>query len=251
MTPGPGWRPYLLGYGLAVVFLVAALLVERGTGFPSGFFSRDPALVLDAHPLIGLQSHIGVLIWFATGAVCLFSAALLWTAGADRSRSRFLMWAGIFSIVLALDDLILLHDVLIYRIGDRLEPILGVDDPPGFSELGLYTLYFVGFAAFAWIYRRTLVTRHRGWLVLALVLFAASVAIDLVQHRLGAGRLFFEDGFKLLGIVGWAVYWQLWSFASVRRLLGGDPGDPGPGARPGSVAAGHGVGTQAGAERLE
>ena len=53
-------------FGPAVLLFASTALVTLRTGIDPSFFVRDPSSTLGGHPLTGMQSHLGVLAWWAT-----------------------------------------------------------------------------------------------------------------------------------------------------------------------------------------
>ncbi len=61
-------------------------------------------------------------------------------------------------------------------------------------------------------------------LIFALSFLGISISIDAIQYRLELiisedWRIFLEDGFKLLGIVGWSGYFLRASFVEIRKNI--------------------------------
>lgn len=215
MKPAPSrsrlaWRAVALVYGPAVAILLltsaGVFLLNR---YPS-FFVRDPAATLGAHPLIGAQSHLGILVWAAGAGICLSAWTVLRRSGgtrADREPAAFFLYFGVLTTVLLLDDLFLVHEELLGRIG--------------IGELSVLMAYTVAIGAGA-IRFRSILFRSADPSVLfaaAFVFFGLSVGVDLVQDLgieealnpeagmlVGEVRLFVEDGLKLLGITSWTAY---------------------------------------------
>jgi hypothetical protein len=182
-------------YGPALVVLGFTILVSASADVPVAVFLRDPADTLHAHPLTGLLSHVGVLVWWAAASVCLFCGAVLWRARADQRLRSFLAWSGVITAVLATDDLFLVHDAL--------APLyLGLDDKAFLFAYG---------AAVAWYlvrFRTIILDSEYTLLLLALLFFGSSILVDMVLQDRWASpwRIAVEDGLKLLGIVGWSGY---------------------------------------------
>ncbi len=63
-------------------------------------------------------------------------------------------------------------------------------------------------------------------LLIALGFFGLSLFIDVFQHRIqsiiGNSRILFEDGFKLLGIVGWFGYFLRCCLLQLENKTGAD-----------------------------
>lgn len=182
-----------IAFGAAVVLLAITIGLSARSGLALGALSRDVASTAGLDPLTGLQSHLGVLAWWAAAAVALFA----WHALRGRSDQRrsLLGGLGLLTALLAADDLLLLHEALLPRylgIGEKLV-LLG---------------YAVAAAAILGRHARVILG-SRGALVFvaALGFLALSVLIDLLQQRWASEwRVFAEDGCKLLGIAGWSAF---------------------------------------------
>jgi hypothetical protein len=188
---------WVRGCYVAVAVLLAAV---AGSAWSSGtapsLFTRDPAVLLNAHPLVGLVSNVGVMLWSATAAIALFTGLVLRARQYDRACWLFLLGAGLLTGWLLLDDLFLFHDWLFPEV-------LGVRSRFLFAAYILVTggLFF----------RFRAVVRRTGYLVLAaaVVFFAVSIALDMVSdawYRRWDNLYLAEDGAKLFGITSWFAY---------------------------------------------
>ncbi|MFM7264879.1 MAG: oxidoreductase, partial [Cyanobium sp.] len=129
-------------------------------------------------------------LWMATAAICLFTACSEVSRPQGRGR-ELLLAGGLFSLLLCLDDMFLLHDRYI-------------------SANVLYLLYIV-FAALILVHYRDLVLRLGGPVFVgAVVLLGTSLLFDKFLQVLpiayGPGQLF-EEGVKFLGIASWLFFW--------------------------------------------
>lgn len=173
---------------LALLFLVAI----AGT-FPNislSSLTRDMAAIAHVHPLIGVVSNVGVLLWCATAVICLFSFSLLRQQGLH-AEARFLLWAGLMTIVLLVDDLFMIHEYIA---------------PVHFhvNEKVILVGHACGAAAYLLSHRRLILAANYQLLAAAMVLFTASMLVDIAN---GAGWWnLAEDGFKVLGIASWLGY---------------------------------------------
>ena len=146
----------------------------------------------------GALSNIGILLWWTSTSVCAFAAFLFRFKKPGWSSGRvFLVYMTVFTGLLALDDLFMLHEeVLPVRLG--------------VSELALYAVYGVlaaGFIGFIQILLET------DFLLLGLAFgfFAFSVLTDqgmlgFLFNIRGGAELVAEDLSKMLGIVCWVVF---------------------------------------------
>ncbi len=198
--------PLLILVGVTMAVIVADLNV--------GDVTRDPVTILDGHPLVGALSAFGVILWWFTVSVCLFTFALARSLGMSRSVRLFLLTSGLFTLLLAIDDQFLIHDDLASRY-------------LGMREREVMAIYLVIAALYVVVNRA--VIRRSEWIILAaaLTFFASSIAFDyLVQltmtssESLGMGLdwgMLIEDGLKLMGIAGWSAYLLRYSYFAVTR----------------------------------
>jgi hypothetical protein len=203
-------KPLIALYLPAVLFLVGMVILCTQMEIPISFFTCDPASTVEIDPLTGMVSNIGILMWTAAAAVCLFCWALLRKVPDKARFSKFVLFSGIMTLILVLDDLFLLHE-------DIFPCHLGI--PQKFVLLGYMGLILVGIVVFG----RTILGTDYLLLLIALVFFGLSVFVDVFDHEIdaliGGWRYLFEDGFKFLGIVGWLGYYWRTCFTGIRDLL--------------------------------
>lgn len=173
---------------LALLFLVTVAAFSSHISLSS--LTRDMAAIAHVHPLIGVVSNVGVLLWCATAVICLFSWSLLRQQGLH-AEARFLLWAGLMTVVLLVDDLFMIHEYI--------APIhLHV------SEKVVLAIYACAAGAYLLSHRRLILAANYQLLAAAMVLFTASMLVDIANGRGWWGLA--EDGFKVLGIASWLGY---------------------------------------------
>ncbi len=153
----------------------------------------------------GLVSNLGVILWMACAAICIFSGGLL---AADRQfvagYGKFLLAAGLFSGFLGFDDLFLVHENVL--------PAFGIPQPITYGAYGLLALAYI---AASW----QLILENRFWMLIgAIALLGSSVTIDWIFHSDSAWRIIVEDGAKFSGICLWTMFHATaaWSALSMR-----------------------------------
>ncbi|MCP3952590.1 MAG: hypothetical protein GY697_10305, partial [Desulfobacterales bacterium] len=143
--------------------------------------------------------------------ICLYSWSILRYSPGAKENAAFLLYSGLVTTILLLDDFFLLHEELFPLYLGMSEKIFYV----GYAGLILY-----GMVKFK---RCTLKTEY-VLLLIALLFFGLSVVTDSFQHHLevfaGDWRILFEDGFKLLGIVSWLGYFFRFSSLAIRESNG-------------------------------
>lgn len=180
------------------IFILAAIAVVSvlfQVSMPA--MTQDVTAVAKIHPLSGILSNLGILLWCAAASTCFFAAMTLRNAK-PRDTYRFLLSSALLSSYLLLDDFFQFHEDLASRY-------LGLDEKIVYAALGVaVSAYFIAF-------RRVILRTHFGVLALALGFLGTSVVIDSILSpwlwRLGHWEYFFEDGTKWLGIASWCSYY--------------------------------------------
>lgn len=217
-------RQLYLAIAAAAALPVLALISARLFGqVPIVRMTRDVAALAGVHPLTGFLSSLGILLWWASAAIYLHTAAVVRRVGtvATDPSAGFLTSSGLLSAYLALDDL--------FQIHEHLAPeYLGVPERGVYAVLGLAT------GAYLWHYRRLLREGECRLLWLALAGLAVSVAVDALLERwlwrLGDWLYLLEDGTKWLGICCWAAFCAATCAGRLRALARADV-DGGPALR--------------------
>jgi hypothetical protein len=164
----------------------------------------DPTEFMDVPFYTGIMANLGILLWTATASVCLFIALFLPQLVGKVWKDFFLVF-GLLTSLLLLDDLLRIHDEILPVYFGIKGDVIGI----GYFLLTLLCL--LRFRALIFQYPYT-------FLMMALGLFAVSVAIDIappfIKNRFSvADLLFFEDSAKLLGIANWLAYFAYLSAA--------------------------------------
>lgn len=176
----------------AIVLLGVLVFISTRSDIAVANFTRDPLAIVDAPPYLGLLSNLGITLWSAATAICLFSVSLLGKRGAPGGVRAFVLLGGLISLLLLLDDLYMLHEYFY--------PRLGIFEKLAFAGYGVLVLgYLIGF-------RRQIGDTRFVYLLCALGLFALSLLIDRLPETLLPMHHLFEDGSKFLGIVCWLSY---------------------------------------------
>ena len=173
---------------VGLLFLVTLAALEGH--IPLSRMTRDMAALAKVHPFTGVVSNVGILLWCATAAICLFSSSLLRQRGAH-PEARFLLWAGLMTTALLFDDFFMFHEYLA---------------PVHFhiNEKAVHASYFCVTAVYLLRNRRVILEASYQLLAAALVLFAGSILFDLAGGH--SWWILGEDGCKILGIASWFAY---------------------------------------------
>lgn len=207
------YDPFLIVLTVALVPLAAVAAASVVFGKEMHILTRDVNSVADVHPLTGALSNLGILAWWTSVSLWLFSAAVH-HAARSRTAAWFAFCSGALTAYVAFDDLFEFHE--------RLGPSLGL------PERGFYVLLALAAAAYVLGFRTTITRSYGSVFVVAAVLLACSMVIDtLLQRwcwRLDDWGFFIEDSLKWLGIVAWGTYCALRCRSDVLALLR-PPGD--------------------------
>lgn len=176
--------------------LAAAVVAKVGFGVPWHHTLGDPATTTGWPFYVGFASNVGAVMWAAMAGIFLFRYHMHRALGGEPRWGRFLLASGLFTALLGLDDLFLLHDqVFPDYLGVSQVIVVGA-----YGALGI--LYLLRFAP---------QIARTAWPVfaVAIVLLASSVVLDQMMDRLSIylpGSGFLEDAFKLMGIGTWLSY---------------------------------------------
>jgi len=195
----------LFALGLSALLLAGVVAVHLVMRVPIGYLTRDPVTVLAGPMYAGLFSQVGIAFWVITATLCLAGAWLVARTGNQNRNAGFLAASGLITMMLGLDDALLLHE--------NVFPKLGMTELMVFGCYGGLTLCFL------WRFRHTIWAFHPVLLALAFGGFAASVAIDQVPIS-GVDPFLMEDGAKLIGIVAWMCYFTVATRSAVLAAVG-------------------------------
>lgn len=185
----PGLKFIMLISGIC---LLTVVVVHIDTGIPVGDMTRDPAAVGNFPFYIGFLSYIGILFCCGAAAICLFSAYLGRTLKmSDRIRG-FLLYSGLLSLLLGVDDLFMLHEVVFPNY-------LGVTDNI------VYGVYLLIGLIYLIRFRRDILRSSYPLFGCAVTFLCLSVLLDAFPlPRINPFLL--EDGSKFIGWVSWLAY---------------------------------------------
>lgn len=152
----------------------------------------------------GLLSNAGVALWLSGAAILFFAAGRV-----PRQRRQALLLPALLSLMLGLDDALMLHEELVPQW-------TGLDDRV--VQPGLYCCYAAMLLGCLPYHRQRMAQPLFLVFLAALACLGGSVAVDVLKDsKLLSPRsplmldegfaMWLEDGLKLLGIVAWTGYW--------------------------------------------
>ena len=184
----------------AVAFFAPLIIISAAVmqpWVPVDTLFEDPLTVAQrsvncCHFYYGAVSNLGVLVWWGTSAICLFSAMFLFNSQGPSEQFYFLCAAGLLTGLLTLDELYLLHSNFMQALG-----------VPKVIIYGLYSSL-----CFALVLRFiSLITDHD--LIAYLIaggLLALSVVIDNPYWGGSPATILLEDAAKFCGISFWSAF---------------------------------------------
>ena len=184
------WKFPVLLTAIALAILVLLQLICMGKGIPFAALVRDPTVELKGPAYVGLLSNLGGVAWGSAVTLAAFGWMRLRHEPTQGELTRLLMHLALFTALLGLDDIALLHDEWLPRLH--------------LSEKVVIPIY--GLLALLWLrrYWRILWARVPVSLGLAIACFTLSVLFDQRPKWGHSAHHLMEDGFKLLGILNWA-----------------------------------------------
>lgn len=188
-------RTPALVYAAAVV-PVAVVIVAVATQpwMPPTDLVRDSQAVAalrgSARTAHGLVSNLGILAMSVAAGAAVVAAAAAPDRG-DRLR-RVLAWGGALTAVVALDDLLLLHEGATFAAW-----------MPKFIVIA----YAAAFAGYLWRFRVEIL-RHLdvGLLAIAMLALGTSAIVDAFAEPATVASVIVEDAAKLLGFAMWSAF---------------------------------------------
>ena len=173
----------------STILYLAILSVSNFYNIKLSLVVRDLAQTCGYPIGVGMISNIGILFWGAAASICFFTTFL---EGINRESSKLLLLGGIFSSMLCIDDLFLLHDRYI---------------GPDFLNLTYLAISIFLLVRF----RRILKIIGLFNLIISVLFLGLSVFFDgVIQQIFNQSYEFtqlIEEGFKFIGIACWLNFW--------------------------------------------
>ncbi len=191
----------------SIIFLAAAAFASVQMDIPIPAFSKDVTAIAGLHPLCGVLSSLGILLWCTSASVSGFGALVVHTQRSGLSF-YFLLFSAALSAYLLFDDMFLLHEDLAGRVGLHENIVYLI------LTLGVLT-YLISFRRFIFQTRYLLLVAALGFLSASVL--ADKIAMPSLVDRLGEWQYFVEDGLKWIGIAFWTGYHVVTSLEILRK----------------------------------
>lgn len=194
-----------ISYAAGLLLLAVLWVSSKAFTIPIQDLTRDPAQVYKSPFYIGFLSNLTVITWAVGAYAALFAAWFVRRFRVDKEWLRFFRLAGIFTLVLMLDDLFMFHEEIFPNY--LFLPSITNLNPNEKIVIGGYGLFAIWFA-----YSSRHTIRKTNWpqLLVACAILAFGVLADrgIAKHVFtdSETRLFVEDAAKFLGVLGWSLY---------------------------------------------
>lgn len=198
------WKSIIVGIVISLGGTGFTVLLAKLTGYSVWELAKDPTEVAGVPPYTGMLSSWGVLLWVMTAAICLFCAVLLKRHHASNVSFGFLAASGVLSLCLGIDDLYMLHELLLPRISNL-------------PEMFFYLLYFVAFIVYLFCFASRILKHDYLLLAVAVFWFAFSRSYFGISYL--ERFMTMDDMLKHIGIVFWLIFFFRASLQEVSALL--------------------------------
>lgn len=185
---------------IAVLGVIAVISILYQIPIPT--FTRDTTAIAGYHPITGVLSNLGILLWCVAATTCAFAAFILRSVK-SRDNYLYLLFSSLLTAYLMFDDLFLIHE--------ELSTMIGLNGNVIFVLLGIaliaYFLYFIKI-----IFQTDIIIFLLAVAFLSLSLVADTIGGESLWAWLDDWSYLIEDGAKWIGIVFWCCYYVNTSF---------------------------------------
>lgn len=182
-----------------ICVLIIFLVISFSQSIPFSYFMKDPAAIMNVPFYIGILSNIGILFWCSTSVICFFSYAYSHKK-IKKEISLFILISGLITLILLMDDLLLLHEgVFPYYFN--------------IPEIVTYIIYGIIIFLYFFQFRKIILNSEYLILLFSLINFGMSILLDIMDIGYTI-----EDMFKIIGIVCWFTYFFRYCSRNISRI---------------------------------
>ena len=199
----------LLVFFFANLILVAVATINRIYQVPFTLMTSDPTAIAGIHPLSGVLSNLGIILWCFATSNCILAATIMRSIG-TKKLFLFLLYSSLLSTFLMLDDLFQFHEDLSTMIG--------------LNQKVIYVLLATAVITYLINFRKILIQTNIIPFIIALASLFLSIVLDTIVYKIFGSQLgdwlyFMEDGAKWIGIVFWCFYFSYTSFQLIMKNI--------------------------------
>lgn len=187
----------------AGIILFLLLFLKLKFDIDTEDLTRDVNALAGLPPYAGIVSNLGVLFWCASATVSLFAGLIGKRKGL--SIESFLIYSGILSVVLMLDDLFLLHEEVFpenLHIPEKL----------------VFAIYGILAVAIFFQHRKIILSTNYLILLTCTMFLGLSVFVDVFFNDF-RGEDLVEDGAKIIGIMTWFGYYATLGYETIKQKI--------------------------------
>jgi hypothetical protein len=186
---------FLIVYIPPLILLLVLGVIAGLTDIHVGDFFEDPAQLIGYDYYLGFIDSLGIVLWASAMAVCFFTFITLRRMGNNEDISKFVLFSGIFTLILLLDDLYLIHEWIGHFASEFILPLI----------MAIFYILIL------FRFRKVILKTDYIFLVIAIGCIAISFIFDTLQfieHPLFQDgiRGLLEEGIEFLGIISWLTY---------------------------------------------
>lgn len=195
------YKNILIFGGISTIPLIIITVVRIIYGLKIPDMTMDIAAIAGIHPLSGFLSSLGILLWWTSASIWLFTAYIKRKKEITASIG-FQLYSGILSLYIALDDLFQFHEHIA-------EKYLNISEHVIYILLLTIILFYI--RKYNYVFQRS----DGAFLGMALFFLASSVFVDavlepLLLYLIKNWEYLIEDGLKWLGICFWTGFCVKW-----------------------------------------
>lgn len=197
---------FLLVLTVPLLVVITVLVISHVFQLPLPELLVDTVAVAKKNRFTGIASNVIILFWAATAAVIFFNILVSFYHTGKDLYFRFLVFFGLFTLLLLLDDLFLLHE--------------GMSNFFTISEYTIFLTYMLVLIAGLIRFQRLILQTDYVLLLFSLACFGLAVIAGILQHEfqdyIGLYRVLLEAALKLFGAVSWFAYFCRVTFVKLQ-----------------------------------
>ena len=190
-------------FAATMVVLTVVILVGLQYKVQLNYFTKDPVQIMGAPFYLGFFSNIGILLWCSSAVICFFVRPFIPKIIENKSTRLFLLFSGLVTLLLMMDDLFLLHEEVFPKY-------LGI------PEKGVFVIYSNILLLYALLFRESIFKSDYLILGLSFFLIGGATLIKRIPMPIPEDS-FLEDAVKLLGIICWFTYFLRLGFSLIKK----------------------------------
>ena len=199
-------RYILPAYSLFVLALLGFIwFISSYFDIEFEMFTRDLSSIAGVHPLYGVLSTLGIILWTSAASVCWFTY-FMYRKNVGKMQKRYVLVTAILTLWLLMDDAFEIHEFIApFHLHIPQEIIYGI-----------YIILIIGYMIY---FFRSILKTEYFLFFLASLFIGLSVGLDFLVDFFGKEvPTGVEDGLKFFGVGVWFLYCVRISAGTVKSL---------------------------------